>query len=370
VSIPQQIKPIPRYEELAFTADQPGAIAPQWADDFRITTISLADEDPDGETPPVFTLIRYLPGKSPSEVTQPDTEFFSRPAVFFVHGMTDYFFHGHIAEHLHGLGFAVYGVDLRKCGRSWRSGQTWHHVTSQELYAQELSTTLDLLSQVHPTVIASGHSTGGLDVATWAARLHARATGTTPDPEAQRLHASLGGVLLNSPWLGLQFDRPTRLAISRISPVLAKRFPALPLPGGINPVYGKTLHVSESGRWDYSLELKPLQPRPKYFSWIAGVAEQIESIHHNPGDVGVPTLMLCSHTHDFSGKMTPTSWQADLILKPEQMRRWIGNIAPGARVETIKGAMHDVFLSEPDALHEALTVTGRWLQSVTSNTRD
>ena len=86
--------------------------------------------DPDGESPIRCTLVRYCPGAA-------DDSFFARPAMLFVHGMTDYFFQDHVARHFHERGFAVYGIDLRKCGRSWREGQTWHHVSDQSLYDED-----------------------------------------------------------------------------------------------------------------------------------------------------------------------------------------------------------------------------------------
>ncbi|MDT5131296.1 MAG: hypothetical protein QOE41_607, partial [Mycobacterium sp.] len=69
--------------------------------------------DPDGEGEIVTTLIRR------GEVSA-----HARPAVLVVHGFTDYFFNTELADQFAARGFAVYALDMNKCGRSWREGQT------------------------------------------------------------------------------------------------------------------------------------------------------------------------------------------------------------------------------------------------------
>ncbi|WP_225723450.1 MULTISPECIES: alpha/beta hydrolase [Corynebacterium] len=309
--------------ELSFEPDELG-------EGFERAFVELGT-DPDGETPIRFTLVRYAP-----------EELDGRPALFFVHGMTDYFFQAHVARYFHELGYAIYGVDLRKCGRSWRPGQTWHHVSSQSLYDAELSLTLRLLADQHPKVVAVGHSTGGLDVTMWAARLRVQ------DPE---LHARLSGVMLNSPWFALQFDPVTKAIVSHVFPILAKRAPMLRVPGGINPAYGRSLHASEHGEWDYNLEFKPLEPRPKYVSWLAGVMSEIKELQSGRYDTGVPTLLLCSDN-------------ADIILNPAQMRENAHNAHPETEVVVLPGALHDVFLSPEQVRTSALEHAARWLETI------
>ena len=309
-------------QDVEFTPDELGK-------HFEHTQIELG-EDPDGETPIRFTLTRYVP----------DGPLTGRPAIFLVHGMTDYFFQVHVAEYLHQQGFAVYGLDLRKCGRSWREGQTWHHVTSQALYDTELSLTLNLLSQEHPQVFAIGHSTGGLNVTTWAMRL---------SQQNPALHHKLSGLVLNSPWFGLQFDAATKALINHVLPRIAQKFPHLRLPGGFNPAYGESIHASKHGEWAYNLELKPLQPRPKYVSWLVGIKQEIDKLQSSQHSTAVPTLLLCSDN-------------ADLILNPAQMRENAHNAHPHTKVATIPGAFHDVFLSPQPVRDAALATTAEWLQ--------
>ena len=73
--------------------------------------------DPDGEGTIDATLVRRTP---PSHV---------EAAVIYVHGFSDYFFQTELADFFTERGFAFYALDLRKCGRSRRDGQTGHFVS-------------------------------------------------------------------------------------------------------------------------------------------------------------------------------------------------------------------------------------------------
>ena len=81
--------------------------------------------DPDGEGEALATLVRYAPGARIGATAG---------AVLYVHGFTDYFFQEHLAEHFAAKGYQFYALDLRKCGRSLRDGQTPHYVTDLALY--------------------------------------------------------------------------------------------------------------------------------------------------------------------------------------------------------------------------------------------
>ncbi|CAB0700923.1 hypothetical protein FRC0456_01454 [Corynebacterium diphtheriae] len=100
--------------------------------DFQQLVIPLgADPISEGGEGDIFaTLVRYAPADQPTPT--------SRPAVLFVHGMTDYFFQRHVAQWFHQHGFSVYALDLRKCGRSHRNNQSWHYISDISRYFEEL----------------------------------------------------------------------------------------------------------------------------------------------------------------------------------------------------------------------------------------
>ena len=109
-----------------------------------------------------------------------------------VHGFTDYFFHTEIAGHFLDRGFAFYALDLHKCGRSWREGQTPHFTTDLARYDSELERATDIIAAATggAKVLVYGHSAGGLVVSLWLDRLHRR--GGTADKH-------VNGLVLNSP---------------------------------------------------------------------------------------------------------------------------------------------------------------------------
>lgn len=319
------------------------------------------DGEPDGTPGTVYcTLVRYRPEDTP--------EWGERPAVLFVHGMTDYFFQTHVAEHFHGLGYAVYGIDLRKCGRSHREGQTWHHVSSQSIYDEDLAVALSALSAGHGSTTLVGHSTGGLDVTMFVSRLHAAAR--RGDTARAALHGSIDAVILNSPWLDLQLDRATNLVIRHVFPHVARFWPTWHVPGGISPTYGQSLHVSECGEWNYDLGLKPLHARPKQVSWLVGVSREITKLHSGGFSTGVPTLLLCSDADGAGGTVKngsgtrvpePQAFVSDTVLRPSQMRAAAHLVDPHCEVRVIPGAMHDVFLSRPDVRAAAFAAVDEWV---------
>ena len=71
-------------------------------------------------------------------------------AVLAVHGYTDYFFHTELADHFANRGFTFYALDLRKCGRSRRKGQTPHFTTDLARYDTELERALAVIGGQDP----------------------------------------------------------------------------------------------------------------------------------------------------------------------------------------------------------------------------
>lgn len=344
-----------KASELDFGPDTRGGLDA----DFGVHHLELGrdtDFDPTtADTDVRIALVRHLPAGH-----EVDDAYRNRPALLLVHGMTDYFFQAHVAQHYWEKGYAVYGLDMRKCGRAWRQGQTWHHVTNQAIYDEDITIAFAAIAADHPSVFVMGHSTGGLNVTMWAIRLNAQAKASPTGAHAQ-LQASLGGIIGNSPWYGMQFDRATQLAIRYVIPAIARLFPRAPLDGGINPVYGITMHASKQGEWDYNTELKPLLPRKKYMSWMAGVSRAQQQLHRRRGSTGVPTLILRSDKHHFSGSVTEASFLADVILMPEQMSEHANAANAAVQVKIIDDATHDVFLSQPHARADAFDALDRWL---------
>jgi alpha-beta hydrolase superfamily lysophospholipase len=299
--------------------------------------------DPDGEGELEATLVRR---------GEPDPS--ARHAVLMVHGFTDYFFNTELADHFAARGCAFYAIDLHKCGRSHREGQTPHFTTDLARYDVELERALDVITAVTPApVLIYGHSAGGLVVSLWLDRLRAR-----------RATAAKGvsGLILNSPWLDLQGHAILRtppasaaiMAMRRLRKHSVVRRPAT--QGG----YGATLHRDFFGDFDYNLDWKPVGGFPVTFGWIHAIRRGQARLHRGL-DVGVPNLILRSG-HSVREVPEPDLIQrGDAVLDVAQIARWAGCIGNRSTVVPIPDAKHDVFLSLPEPRRQAYDELDRWL---------
>ena len=317
-----------------------------WQQTFRL------GPDPDGEGDLVATLVRR---------GEPDPE--AKHAVLLVHGFTDYFFNTDQADHAAARGFAVYGLDLHKCGRSWREGQTPHFTTDLARYDAELERALDVIASEAPTadILINGHSTGGLIVALWLDRVRRR---------GETARRRITGLVLNSPWLDLQGPAilragPTGVVIGAISRVRKTRVLRSTTEGG----YGATLHREYGGDFEYNLAWKPIGGFPVTFGWLHAIRRAHAKVHRGL-DVGVPNLILRSD-HSVREVNDPNKIQrGDAVLDVKQIARWAGCIGNRTTVVPVTDAKHDVFLSVPESRQAAYRALDQWLDWYVAETSD
>lgn len=317
------------------TAWEPDVLPGYWQQTLTLGT------DPDGEGELVATLVRAGERGAAAH------------AVLLVHGYTDYFFHTEVADYFIGRGFAFYALDLHKCGRSWREGQTPHFTTDLARYHTELERALGIIAAATDgaKVLVYGHSAGGLIVSLWLDRLRRRG-GTAAK--------HVNGLVLNSPWLDLQGPAILRsigtAAIRAVSPFRKKVVARAPTEGG----YGATLHRDFHGEFDYDLNWKPVGGFPVTFGWINAIRRGHARLHRGL-DVGVPNLILRSD-HSVREVPDPDAIQrGDAVLDVNQIARWAGCIGNRSTVVPIVDAKHDVFLSLPEPREAAFDELGQWL---------
>ncbi len=277
----------------------------------------------------------------------------ARDVVLVVHGFTDYFFHTDLADHFAARGFHVYALDLHKCGRSHRDGQTPHFTTDLSRYDVELERALAVINAASPArVLVYGHSAGGLVTSLWLDRMHRR--GATA-------RAGVTGLVLNSPWLDLQGHpilraAPTSAALSALGRIRKHTVVRRPTPGG----YGTTLHRDYSGEFDYNLTWKPVGGFPVTVGWLHAIRRGQARLHRGL-DVGVPNLILRSDRSVRETGDLDAIQLGDAVLDVDQIARWAGCIGNRTTVVPIAQAKHDVFLSVPEARQTAYTELDRWL---------
>ncbi len=307
--------------------------------------------DPDGEGDLYATLVRRGSAAPAAH------------AVLAVHGYTDYFFNTELAEWFGARGFAFYALDLHKCGRSWREGQTPHFTTDLARYDTELQRALEIIARETggAAVCVYGHSAGGLIVTLWLDRLRKR-----------DLTAALGvgALVLNSPFFDLHGPAilraaPTRAALRALARVRKTRVARRPTQGG----YGTSLHRDYAGEFDYNLEWKPVGGFPITFGWISAVRRAQARLHRGL-DVGVPNLILRSDRSVPEAQGDPDAIaRGDAVLDVRQIARWAGCVGDHTTVAPITDAKHDVFLSLAQPRAQAYLELDEWLQRRVTGTR-
>ena len=324
------------------------AVQAEWTDDvlpgYRQHTLALGT-DPDGEGELFATLVRTTDSIPSSSV------------VLAVHGYTDYFFNTELADHFTARGWRFYGLDSRRCGRSWREGQTPHFTTDLTHYDRELEGALAIIGAENPAarVLVYGHSTGGLVVSLWLDRVRSRG-----DTAALKI----AGLVLNSPFLELNGPailrtRATSTAIGAASRVRATRVVRGAGSGG----YGLTLHRAYHGEFDYNLTWKPIGGFPITVGWIHAIRRGQARLHRGL-DVGVPNLVLRSDHSVAETAETQLLQQGDAVLDVAHIARWAGCLGNRTTSVPVVDAKHDVFLSLSEPRAAAYAELDRWLEQL------
>jgi alpha-beta hydrolase superfamily lysophospholipase len=319
-----------------------------WSEDvlpgYQQSTYALG-ADPDGEGDLVATLARRAD-------TGP-----SARVVLAVHGFTDYFFNTELVDFVAARGCRLYGLDLHKCGRSWRQGQTPHFTTDLSRYDADLEGALALVAAENPggRTLVYGHSTGGLVVALWLDRIRRR-------DETGAL--GLAGLVLNSPFLDLNGPAMlrTRVTSSALGAVSKVRKTGVVRGAGTGG-YGLTLHRDYHGEFDYDLRWKPLGGFPVRAGWIAAIRRGQALLHHGL-DVGVPNLVLRSDHSVAETAGTEVMQRGDAVLDVSHIARWAGCIGNRQTIVPVTDAKHDVFLSLAGPRAAAYRELDSWLESV------
>lgn len=328
----------------------PGAGTNDWKADvlgsgFQSLTLEMG-EDPDTKQAVQATLVRANLHSSATHASD-------KPAILWVHGMSDYFFQRHVAEFFTSHGYPFYALDLRRCGRSRQRGERWHYTRDLRNYFPELTKAARILSATHAGYVPLAHSTGGLIVPLWADALK------TQDPA---LHQAMRGIILNSPWLDLQYPAVLRKLATPILDTIGRALPLLPLPGGNLNAYGESIHTSAHGQWHFNTQWKPFAGHKKYCGWIRAILRAQQEIHAGNIDAATPVLTLHSAHSYLRSDYSPAVDTADAVLDVAQIAHWAPTLSSHTQVIAIPGARHDVFLSEQYAREAALKESLDWLE--------
>jgi alpha-beta hydrolase superfamily lysophospholipase len=290
------------------------------------------DLAPDDEGPVVATLVRRRADNSAR-------------SILMIHGLADYFFKTHVADFLVANGWNVYGIDLRKYGRSLLSHQTPNLCARVEDYYPELDAALDLIvGDGAREVVVWGHSTGGLIALLWA---------------QQQISGRISGVALNSPFLDFALPWVLRRPLMDALVPLGRWFPRFVVPQPTSTAYVDSTHRSRSGEWDYDLALKPAAGYPIRLGWLAAVRSAQRRLHRGL-DLQLPVLVGCSSRSSPARSGSPESACTDIILDVQQIARWAPSIGPRVTLLRYPGALHDLTLSRPRVRQRVLEDLIQW----------
>ncbi len=252
----------------------------EWADDvlpgYQQTTLALG-ADPDGEGDLFATLVRRA-DRRPAPVT-PCWRCTASPTTSSTPSSP---------TTSPAAGSRFYALDLHKCGRSWRDGQTPHFTTDLARYDRELERALAVIAAENPGVVGAG-------VRALRGRADRVAVAGPGAPARRDRGAAVWRAWCSTvPWFDLHGPailrtRLTSTAIGAMSRVRKTRVVRGTGKGG----YGLTLHRDYHGEFDYNLQWKPLGGFPVTFGWIHAVRRGQATLHRGL-DVGVPNLILRS----------------------------------------------------------------------------
>lgn len=267
----------------------------------------------------------------------------SEHAVLALHGWNDYFFATHVADVLSAAGFAFYALDLRRYGRSLRTGQLRGFIADLAEYDLELSAAADLIGADHRHLTLLGHSTGGLTATLWAA--------DHPDRVA--------GLILNSPWLDLQGSAMVKMLGAPVIEAIGTNRPTsiIPLPDVGH--FRRTTHVSLEGEWDYDLDLKSSASAAIRVGWLRAVLQGHQRVAAGLG-LPMPVLLMTSARSDFSRKWHEGMHMADTVLDVEQMARRAVRLGRHVTIVKFDDALHDLFLSRTAVREQVFDELLRW----------
>jgi alpha-beta hydrolase superfamily lysophospholipase len=271
-------------------------------------------------------------------------------AVLYIHGYTDYFFQTHLADFFNQNGLHFYAIDLRRHGRALRAHQWPNYTADINEYLEDVDAAIAqlLASEGIDWLLLNGHSTGGLVAAIYGHR------GLRRD--------AIKAVFLNSPFLAMNLPPwQAQYAVPFLS-ALGRVFPQLPTPP-LTALYGKSLHVSERGQWDYNTRWKPITGFPVLAGWLRAI-HQVQQEVARGLRIDCPVLLMHAARSAWPTEFGPDVMAADIVLNVQNMIRLAPRLGKQVSVRAIEDGIHDLCLSQPSPRQRMFDALQEWLGSL------
>lgn len=297
--------------------------------DFTIQTLDFPD---DYEGKVIATLIKANANES------------GRPAVLYVHGFQDYFYHPHVAEAYLGKGINFYALDLRKYGRSLLPHQHINYCKDLSEYFEEITAALHIIKEESGgKILYNGHSTGCLTGSLYMNKGEARDL--------------IDAAVLNSPFLEFFLPNALKYAIkivgglsARFDPYANRIVPDSPYLKGLN------------NRTPFNPAWRLINDMPLFYKW-ALAAGRGHAFLQKKSRIEIPVLVMHSDKSVTPGLDVPELDISDGVLNVEHIKKYGPGLGSNVTMLEIKDAIHDVFMSPTPGVREgALEQAMTWVE--------
>ncbi|REG96141.1 alpha/beta hydrolase [Flavobacterium aquicola] len=277
------------------------------------------------------------------------TKIKSAKCILYIHGFNDYFFQETAAEEFLKKGYNFYALDLRKYGRSILRNQKPNNAKHLSEYYEDIDQALHVIRDEGNTqVVLFGHSTGGLIITLYAA--------------VRKQFPLFDALICNSPFYDFNVPWIQKKTVIPILSFLGRQNPNLALPIGFSKFYGKSLHTSDYGEWDYNLQWKPHTAPSINAGWINAIHEGHLLISRGIS-INKPILILHSERSVYPSKWSEEMFEGDAILNVKDIIEKSKLIdSPSKEVVGFKSAMHDLVLSKLPIRNLVFKTIFEWLE--------
>lgn len=272
-------------------------------------------------------------------------------AVLYVHGYNDYFFQEEMAAIFADSLYNFYAIDLRKYGRSLRSGDTPFQVNSLYEYFADIDSALHVMrAEGNEHIILMGHSTGGLTASLYC--------------HHYRHALPVEGLILNSPFLDMNLGGwfMERVAIPIVS-WIGSFAPNMELSQSTSTAYAESLLAAYHGEWVYDTDKKMLLSPPYTVGWIRAIHKGHKELQRGL-QIPCPILLLYSDKTIEGDIWTPAHQTGDAVLDVVDIATYGAELGSDVTSVEIVDGLHDLVLSSPAVRTVVYSTIFNWLSAI------
>lgn len=273
--------------------------------------------------------------------------------ILYIHGFNDYFFQGEMAQGFVSKGYDFYAVDLRKYGRSLLPGQKYTQVRNLVEYFPDIdSAIVDMKRSGVNHIVLMGHSTGGLIAAYYVKKNIA---------DGHFSGKNIDALVLNSPFLDWNLGR-----LECLVPVISfvgEIFPNIEIKQS-GDLYSRSLLKKYNGRWTYNTQWKRVNSTNVDAGWIHAINSAQHFLRKKKNPIELPILLIHSDNSVSGDAWSEKFKHGDAVLDVDDIAKYGRQLGPHVTELIVKGALHDVFLSDPAIVNKTEAYVLNWIGNV------